>query len=291
VTTEQVLLPLGNAAVFTGLTLSIGCVALYWLVLESRDGAVVGSAARVGAGASGLLLIGLALVFTAQLLAFNLPPDPMLPDARALIGLPWGRVFSVQSVLALLTAVGFLGAGRPGGSWALLALLALALAVTPAFAGHAGADDPKALSVAADAVHVLCAGLWLGTLAALALTSRPFRPESAPLLLRRVRRFSKLGLTAAPVLLLSGSASAWLRLGRLGELWGSTYGRVLLVKLVVFAGVALAGLFNWRRATPQLAASGDPEVLRRSMRNELLLALAVVVITALLVTTPPPGEG
>jgi putative copper export protein len=66
---------------------------------------------------------------------------------------------------------------------------------------------------------------------------------------------------------------------------------VLLVKLVMFAGVCAAGLFNWRRATPQLASSGDPSAVRRSIRTELLLALAVVLVTALLVTTPPPGEG
>jgi putative copper export protein len=291
VTAEAVLLPLGNAAVFSGLILLIGSVALYWLVLVPREGMAVRSAARVGAGASLLLLVGLGIVFTAQLLAFNLPPDPLAADARALVRLPWGRVWAVQAVLALITSRAFLRAGRPGAVWGGLALLTLALALSPAFAGHAVAEASRAISVVADGLHVLTAGLWLGTLGALALSSQRTTTEEAPLLLARIRRFSRLALAAVPVLVLTGAASAWLRLEQLPALWGSSYGRLLLVKLALFAGVGAMGFYNWRRATPHLAAGGDPAAVRRSIRTELLLAFAVVLVTALLVTTPPPGEG
>ena len=85
-----------------------------------------------------------------------------------------------------------------------------------------------------------------------------------------------------------GVVSAWLRLGTLSALWSSPYGQMLMRKLVILLGVALAGLYNWRRMRPAL---GTPDVARRFRRSatiELAFGVAVIVVTAFLVATPTP---
>ena len=286
------LLPLGNAGVFVGLLLIIGSASLYWLVLEDRQSASARSAAVLGELSGTLMMLSLLTQFAAQLLEFNLPPDPLVPDARTLLALPWGRVWSVQFVLALIATRAYGRAKRGGGAiWRVLAFLVVVLAFTPAFAGHAAAEAARPIALSADGVHVLAAGMWLGTLGALAFTAGRNLPPGGTLLLGRVRRFSRWALVAAPVVALSGVVSAWLRLGQLPELWGSSYGRVLMLKLLLFACVGAVGFFNWRRATPKLVESGDSAAIRASIRWELVLALAVILVTAFLVTTPPPSEG
>jgi putative copper resistance protein D len=290
-----VLLPLSSVAVFTALLTMIGVVVLRAGVLSPSDVVARAAACRLGAAAGGLLLIGLAGSFTAQLLAFNLPPDPLLPDARVLLVQPWGRAWSIEVLLALLGVCGFMvarSAQTASGDAQVAAesvctLAVAALAFTPAFTGHAWSHEPRVLSVGADGIHVLGAGAWMGTLAALVATASWSR-EGGAVLLARVRRFSPMALIAAPVVALSGLVSAWLRLTHLSDVWLTTYGRTLSIKVAIFLGVLAMGWFNWRRGTTRLAESGDASAMRASMRAELLMALAVLVATAFLLSTPLP---
>jgi putative copper export protein len=87
------------------------------------------------------------------------------------------------------------------------------------------------------------------------------------------------------LLLLTGIGNAVLRLGVVSELWKSTYGRVLLVKLRLVA-VALAGAAVSRRV---LAGGEAPW---RSMRFEAAVTLGILAVTSVLtLLAPPPGEG
>jgi putative copper export protein len=290
-----VLLPLSSIVIFAGLLAMIGAVVLRAAVLTPADAEARAAAARLGVAAGGFLLIGLIGSFTAQLLAFNLPPDPLLPDARLLLSQSWGRAWSVEVLLALLGVSGFLvaRAAQTASSEAQAAaetvctLAVVALAFTPAFTGHAGSHQPIVLSVGADGIHVLAAGTWLGTLAVLFATATWSR-EGGAALLERVRRFSPLALTAAPVVAITGLVSAWLRLTHLSDLWLTAYGRTLALKVALFLGVLALGWLNWRRRTARLAESGEPSAMRASMGAELLMTLAVLAATAFLLATPLP---
>src|SRR5690606_6781386 len=89
---------------------------------------------------------------------------------------------------------------------------------------------------------------------------------------------------------LTGVYSAWLHLPSLEALWSSEYGRTLLWKLAALLIVFGAGAYNWRRARPALARSGDPRPLRRTAAVELGFGALVLAITAALVGTSPPSE-
>jgi putative copper export protein len=65
--------------------------------------------------------------------------------------------------------------------------------------------------------------------------------------------------------------------------FGTDYGRALLVKLAFFGLVLLAGFYNWRVTRPRLAAgSDDGRRLRVSAGLELGFAALVLLATAVL---------
>ncbi len=71
-----------------------------------------------------------------------------------------------------------------------------------------------------------------------------------------VASFSPVALMSAGTLVSTGLFATWLHVGSLGGLFGSTYGRVLLLKAGLVDVVAALGAHNWKRVTPRL---GSPE--------------------------------
>jgi len=203
----------------------------------------------------------------------------------------WGRGWLLQVVsLAIVRVTSPEGTGR--GRAVRLAALS-ALVVTPALSGHAiGAPRLSLVAVAMDALHVLVAGAWVGTLAVMVLALAPLRHRvPADSILAMLARFSPIALGSAAVVAATGLFAGWLHLGTIDALWGTPYGRTLMLKLGFMAGVVAAGAFNWRVATPRLADSGDRAPLVRAAVVEFVLALAVLVVTSLLIVTPLPAEG
>jgi putative copper resistance protein D len=248
------------------------------------------AARAVAAAAGALLVLGLAGAFLGQLLAFNLPPDPLLPDARLLLAQPWGRAWTVQLGLALATTamLGALPSSRAASTFGIPCVVALSFA--PAFGGHAAAETRRALAIALDGVHVLAAGAWLGSLAVVAASVRWSGAGTGAALLYRSRRLSPVALVCAALVALTGVGSSWMRLAGGEALLASPYVRWLAVKVGLFGGVLALGWVNWRRGAPRLARSGDAGTVRASVAFELLFALCLVGATAALVNTSPPGE-
>jgi putative copper resistance protein D len=180
------------------------------------------------------------------------------------------------------------------GQIVVLGLIALALVAT---AGHAAAVDPGAgAAIAADVAHLAAAGVWIGGLPALALllwlAGRAAGADARPYAVLAARRFSRAALALVGVLVASGLWSAWVQIGSVAGLLGTRHGRLLLVKLAVFAGMLALATLN-RRLIPALsgdaATVGRPAMRRlsRFVAGEGALALVVVAVVALMTTTPP----
>ena len=296
---------------FVALLGIIGVVGFEYLVLRpvrrrGRAGselvlvAARGRAAGLGAAAAALLLAAAAARLAAHMAAVQEPgmgSDPGLLST-VLLDTAWGWGWLLQATAAGAALVTFLRMRRePGRGWPAALFAALALAVTPALAGHAVAAERYApLPVLADSLHVLGAGGWLGTLLALVVAGLPAAAtldmrERGPMVAELVNAFSPAALFFAGLAAATGIFAAWLHLETVPGLWESRYGRTLLLKLAVLAGVAATGLYNWRRVRPALGDELGTARLSRSSRVELLIALAVILVTAVLVATPPPGEG
>ena len=105
-----------------------------------------------------------------------------------------------------------------------------------------------------------------------------------------MQRFSRIGVPAVGMLFIAGGVFAWLQLAALTDLTGSPYGRLIIGKLMLFAGLIVFASLNRFRYLPRLAASdaGARRKLRRSIAAEIALMTGVAALTALLVQTPPP---
>jgi putative copper export protein len=111
-------------------------------------------------------------------------------------------------------------------------------------------------------VHILGACAWLGGLFTLAVIGRGRGlEESAGLSWARMwQRFSTVALVAVGAVVVSGVWLAWRHVGTVGQLVTTTYGRFLLVKLVIVAAMVAAGAYNQLALTPRIAkahAEGD----------------------------------
>ncbi|MFJ6832794.1 copper resistance protein CopC [Streptomyces sp. NPDC091209] len=158
--------------------------------------------------------------------------------------------------LALLAAAAFVPLRTPlrdresgRGVLVLGGLFSLALAVTWAAAEHASAGIQVPVAMVSSVLHLLSMAVWLGGLAAL-LTAL-YRPaELIPPAV--VTRFSRLALTSVAVLAITGVYQSWRGLGSWDALTSTSYGRLLVVKLVGVALLLAAASFS-RRWTARLA--------------------------------------
>jgi putative copper export protein len=144
-------------------------------------------------------------------------------------------------------------------------------------------------------VHVLAAGLWIGTLLVLVvaglsalLVHEPTRARRGAIAADMVNGFSPLALTMGGVVVLFGAITAWRHLHVLSNLWATPYGITLIIKLCFVAAVFALGAWNWRRQRPTLGSEPAAAAIRRSGAAELSVALIVLVITAVLVSLPSP---
>jgi putative copper export protein len=204
----------------------------------------------------------------------------------------WGGAWKAQAVAALLAIVAWLPRqGRPRLGPRLAPVAALALAATIPLTGHARVmPTGSLLGVLNGALHVIGAGLWLGTLTV--LTAVGWMGDAAgrnDRVARLIGSFSIVALSGAALTALSGVVSAWQTVGTFGALTGSVYGRTLLLKLGCLLGVAALGAWNWKVVQPRLAAGTGDAILRRSATAELLIGAVLLIVTALLVVLPAPG--
>ncbi|HEY0801849.1 MAG TPA: CopD family protein, partial [Steroidobacteraceae bacterium] len=151
----------------------------------------------------------------------------------------------------------------------------------------------------ADALHLIGAGAWLGGLVVLfyltATSLRPSSPESRRLeACNAAHRFSAMGYLAVATIVGSGLVNSWFLVGPLTNLIETDYGRLLLLKVGLFAVmVGLAGVnrFFILRALASPAAATYRAINLRRLRVHILLeqclGLAIILVVALLGTMEP----
>jgi copper transport protein len=189
----------------------------------------------------------------------------------------------------------------PGVILALLGIGSAYLIVTPALAGHASIESPVAVFFPSDALHVLAASVWVGGIACLLLalpgaTRRLQGSERGRLLLANLVRFSPVALGAVVVIAVTGVIQAYIDVRSFHGLFHTTYGALIIVKIVLLAGLIGFGWINRERVIPALerlvgdgrSPGGVGVLARRTMRGELALMLCVFGATAALVSYAPP---
>jgi copper transport protein len=120
-----------------------------------------------------------------------------------------------------------------------LGLLGLMVTATFAYAGHGFTGRWPTFGLLMDVTHLSAASLWLGGLVLLAWVLR--KRTDAAAAATALTRFSRLALPAVAVIVISGSLQGWRQVGTWSGLWHTSYGRLLIIKvLVVLAIVVIA---------------------------------------------------
>ncbi len=277
-------------ALFLDLLLLVGLAGFLWrggdAGREMRSRAML-----VVLAGSGILLSVAGLVALAAAMA----GVPVTQVDRAtigmlLIGTAAGTAWIVR-IAALVAAM--LLARRPGAA-GVAGAVALA---TLAWSGHGAMDaGPRGLvHLVADIAHLLAAAGWLGTLAALLfLLARRPQADRVAVTHDALAGFAGVGTVLVALVVATGVVNGWLLLGWPGwsQLAGSTYGRLLLAKIALFAAMLVLAGLNRFRLTPALAVqAADPRgawrALRRSVAIESGCGVAVVALVAWLGTLEP----
>ncbi len=148
--------------------------------------------------------------------------------------------------------------------------------------------SPTLLVRAASATHVLAGGVWVGGVLLMAWTLATRHRRGADLgAAAMVIRFSRVASVAVAAVAVAGTALAIAILDTPSELLTTSWGRVLIIKLLAVAAAAAIGAYNHFVTVPALesdptdAEAGDR--LRSLVRVEGVILLVVVAVTAVLV--------
>jgi putative copper export protein len=202
-------------------------------------------------------------------------------------------------VLAVLLATALPSAMTPatGPRWGLVpAILAAGFLIGPAWIGHAGATpgDAGQFPLAADALHLLAAGAWLGGLPPLAILLaaawRGNEPGWTPVAVVAAQRFSLLGVFSVGVLLASGIINSWYEVGSFSNLVATSYGWLVLAKFGLFTAMVVLAAFNRFYLTPRLAMAGAMRRLQHNAMAESILGFAAIAVVGFLGVMAPASH-
>lgn len=216
-----------------------------------------------------------------------------------------GTAWIMRMAALAIAFVGALAISRTAKArYLVLASTSLAIA-TLVWTGHAGATEGLIGTVhrTSDIIHMLAAAVWLGGIAAFSgMLLRPATALSGAQIAvahRALNQFSKVGALAVGLIVVTGVINCLAVVGfpHFARLPLSAYGKLLIIKLLLFgAMLAIAGVNRWR-LTPALGvaiSNNDPASaivrLRWSLLAEASAALAILALVAWLGTLEPLGE-
>ena len=288
----------------TALGLLLGLLGFRWLVwerIDGRDGAARAEGRRLfwqgfwatlaaaGAAEAFILAAKSAIVFHTSVGAALTDPSSAYRLVAAsrfgdLLGWRGGLLGVIAAVALWAWAHESAGrAARRAPALVIGALAATTLALLSA-QGHASQAPIAPLEVAADALHLGAAAIWIGGLPCLiaVLLRAPGPIGSAAL-----ARFSKVALVAVGVIGVTGAIRLAGGVAQVAELWTTGYGRSVLTKGVLLIPVAVLAVRNRRLIAAGRSTDAAVRAARRNVQQELAFTLGIVVVAAILVAQIP----
>jgi copper transport protein len=164
-------------------------------------------------------------------------------------------------------------------------LLVIGLFATFSISGHPGMREFSALSIGTDIVHFFSVSAWMGGLVTLVLLGRDWQSASS----RVISWFSFTATISMPIMVATGVAQAWRMMEGLQNIFSTTYGvvlsvKVLLVIVAIAAGTRARQLFKSKKVDQQ-----DLREIKfsRTVIAESMIGVVVLAVTAVLVSVPP----
>ena len=209
------------------------------------------------------------------------------------LDLPWGNVigagFAVAGLVKLTAALllaGLLLGSRAPAAAPMLGLCVVVLAAAVATTHAAARLEHVPLLLAASALHVAGAAIWIGGIPCFVMALGRLYDGAA---FRRVgARFSRISMAGVACILVSATVFSVYYIGSWGALYGTAYGVMVGAKAAMFGALLLLGLGNFlvverlRRnpATPVLR-------MRRFAEVEIGIGFSIFFAAASLTSVPP----
>lgn len=180
------------------------------------------------------------------------------------------------------------------------ALLAAGLLAGLVLVGHANSERGSARIVhqVADAVHLVAAALWLGSLVPLAhllaWAQRRAKEPGVNIAGPLVTRFSLVAMISVAAILVTGTVNSWYTVRTVPGLLGTPYGHLLLAKVALVAIMVGFAVFNRLRLTPRvldltraMLRSWALGLLSRNATTEAVLGIGVIALVGALGVAVP----
>lgn len=273
---------------------------------ERRSGAVLPFRSMlVGTAVLGVLFSVASMVMMASAMSGESDFAELRPHIEMMVletdvGLAW----TVRVVALVVGGLAVMFNQRAPGISLLIASAAGGIALASlAWNGHGAMDEgsQRYWHFITDILHLLAAGAWLGALIAFALLARINSLQSEErirLLVRAVKRFEWVGAVIVVVITVTGIVNYLFIVGpELDEVFLSTYGILLFIKVGLFAGMLVLAALNRFQLGPLLERSlrdrqyrVAANALRRSVVVEWVAAVLIVGLVAWLGTLSPEME-
>ncbi len=200
------------------------------------------------------------------------------PSWRATLNSGPGRLEQFRFLFSLLLLISVLAASKRS----LSLVFGAAAIVTSGLIGHPGSVRPL-LSIPLMVVHLGAASVWLGGVLWLAMQ----RSEPPVRIAIEAGRVSNAALIAAIVVTLTGVVETLILLPSLSDVYSTTYGGLILGKVVGLAVLVAFGAYHRLRGLPGLAADSSFD-MTPVLRYEITVMVTVVMIAGFLAHTPLP---
>jgi len=204
----------------------------------------------------------------------------------------FGRLWQLRLICWIATALAVVATSRKSAlTWLTMALAAVLLG-SLAWSGHGRNGEAPHWHLLADGLHLIVAAAWPTGLLPFGLllfcAGKSSDTEQSLVLIKLTRRFSIMSLISVAVLAATGIVNSCYLLQSVSSLFLTSYGHVLLTKIVLFLIMVAIGAFNLFRLKPRLGIdSGVTAMLQFTVTAEFVCGVVVIIAVALLGTLPP----
>lgn len=219
---------------------------------------------------------------------------------------PIGTAWLIRMIALVAALLAALAINRSDKQRLIAVTVASAIALgTLVWTGHPGATEgaPGSLHKASDVLHMLAAAVWLGGIAAfwkmLQAPDDGLWGDRLTVAHRTLDSFSRVGTVCVAVIVVTGMINGQILVGlpNITALLDSTYGQLLILKLVLVAVMLIFGAKNRWRLTPDLGlalSGGSTTTAVAALRASLLLeagaAFVILGLVAWLGTLEPTAS-
>lgn len=193
-------------------------------------------------------------------------------------------------------------------NWLLTLTVGLALSLTTSISSHNAASTEylPVVNLLSDWIHLIGVAAWIGglTYVVVAVTSNSHAvTEKRKLATELIRRFSPIAVVSVGAIGITGVYNLVLEVGSLTALFTTTYGQIILAKLIIFASMVSFGALNQMVLFDHMVGrTGENSQSNRhetgrwlgrfslSIRTEMALGIVLLLVVGLLTASAPVAQ-